>query len=112
MVKEIYNLRCRYRELFSGRLDRITGGTATLRVRAGATPVFQRARPVPYALHERINEELDKMLKDSVIEPVDALDWASQLVPACKTDGSLRLCADYKGTLNPFWKSIVTHCQK
>ena len=101
VVKEIYNLRCRYKELFSGGLGRFTGGAATLRVRAGATPVFQRARPVPYALRERIDEELDKMLKDGVIEPVDASDWASPLVPASKTDGSLRLCADYKGTLNP-----------
>ncbi|KAG7294695.1 hypothetical protein JYU34_022957 [Plutella xylostella] len=40
------------------------------------------------------------MLRDGVIEPVDASDWATPLVIANKADGSLRLCADYKVTLN------------
>ncbi|XP_048007003.1 uncharacterized protein K02A2.6-like isoform X1 [Leguminivora glycinivorella] len=40
------------------------------------------------------------MLSAGVIEPVDASDWATPLVPIRKPDGSLRLCADYKVTLN------------
>lgn len=97
----IKNILDRYKELFSGGLGRYRGGKATLRVRPGATPVFQRARPVPYALRERIDAELDGMLRDGVIEPVDCSDWASPLVPVTKADGTLRICADYKATLNP-----------
>ncbi|XP_013147927.1 PREDICTED: uncharacterized protein K02A2.6-like [Papilio polytes] len=91
----------RHKEIFSGGLGRFTGGKATLRVREGATPVFHRARPLPYALRERVDAELDRMLRDGVIEPVDCSDWASPLVPVNKADGSLRVCADYKATLNP-----------
>ncbi|XP_053619962.1 uncharacterized protein K02A2.6-like [Plodia interpunctella] len=41
------------------------------------------------------------MLRDGVIEPVDCSEWASPLVPVSKADGSLRICADYKATVNP-----------
>ncbi|KAJ8735337.1 hypothetical protein PYW07_006957 [Mythimna separata] len=91
----------RYKELFDGGLGRYTGGKATLRVRDGAAPVFHRARPLPYALRDRVDAELERMLRDGVIEPVDCSDWASPLVPVNKADGSLRICADYKATVNP-----------
>ncbi|KAG7301746.1 hypothetical protein JYU34_014734 [Plutella xylostella] len=40
------------------------------------------------------------MLREGVIEPVAASDWATPLVPVSKADGGLRICADYKITLN------------
>ncbi|CAK1598289.1 unnamed protein product [Parnassius mnemosyne] len=91
----------RYNKLFSGGLGRFAGGKATLRVREGATPVFCRARPLPYALKDRVDAELDAMLREGVIEPVESSDWATPLVPVRKADGGLRICADYKVTLNP-----------
>lgn len=91
----------RYKQLFDGTLGRFTGGKATLRVREGAAPVFHRARPLPFALRERMDKELDVMLGAGIIEPVDCSDWASPLVPVNKPDGTLRVCVDYKATLNP-----------
>lgn len=99
--EDLCTLLDRYKELFSGGLGRFTGGRATLRVREGATPVFCRARPLPYALRERVEAELDEMVRSGVIEPVDTSDWATPLVPVRKADGGLRICADYKITLNP-----------
>lgn len=98
---ELCTLIDRYKELFSGGLGRFNGGKATLRVREGATPVFCRARPLPYALRDRVEAELDEMLRCGVIEPVDTSEWATPLVPVRKADGGLRICADYKVTLNP-----------
>ncbi|XP_026726970.1 uncharacterized protein K02A2.6-like [Trichoplusia ni] len=40
------------------------------------------------------------MLRAGVIEPVERSDWATPLVIARKGDGGIRLCADYKVTLN------------
>ncbi|KAJ8706686.1 hypothetical protein PYW07_012764 [Mythimna separata] len=91
----------RYKELFTEGLGRFKGGPVRLRVREGATPVFCRARPVPYALRKRVDDELDIMLRTGVIEPVESADWATPLVPVRKADGGLRICADYKVTLNP-----------
>lgn len=91
----------RYKELFSGGLGRYTGGKATLQLREGATPVYCRARPLPYALKGQVDAELDAMLRAGIIEPVECSDWATPLVPVRKADGGLRICADYKVTLNP-----------
>lgn len=91
----------RYKELFGSGLGRYTGGKATLQLREGATPVFCRARPLPYALKGQVDAELDAMLRAGVIEPVECSDWATPLVPVRKADGGLRICADYKVTLNP-----------
>ncbi|XP_061705624.1 uncharacterized protein K02A2.6-like [Cydia pomonella] len=84
--EDICNLLDRYSEVFSGGLGRYLGGKATLRVREGATPVFRRARPMPYALRERVDAELDAMLRENIIEPVDCSEWASPLVPVNKAD--------------------------
>ncbi|XP_049886795.1 uncharacterized protein LOC126381342 [Pectinophora gossypiella] len=86
----------RYPKLFDGGLGRFNGGRATLRVREGAVPVYCRARPLPYALRERVDAELDSMLSAGVIEPVDCSDWATPLVIVNKPNGAIRLCADYK----------------
>jgi hypothetical protein len=90
----------RHKEIFDGTLGAFTGGRARLRLRPDAVPVFCRARPLPYALKDRVDAELDAMLRADVIEPVEHSDWATPLVIVNKPDGSLRLCADYKTTLN------------
>ncbi|CAG9091401.1 unnamed protein product [Plutella xylostella] len=85
-----------HKNVLDGGLGRYTGGTARLRLREGAEPVFCRARPLPFAMRERVDLELDAMLRDGIIEPVDCSDWATPLVPINKSDGTLRLCADFK----------------
>lgn len=95
---------CRYSEVFDGGLGCFTGGRASLELRSGARPVFCRARPLPYSLRARVDAELDEMLRAGVIEPVASSDWATPLVIVHKPDGSLRICADYKVTLNKVLK--------
>lgn len=90
----------RHENLFDGTLGKYTGEQVKLHLRDNAEPIFCRARPVPYALLSRVDRELDAMLRAGVIEPVDRSDWATPLVIARKADGGIRLCADYKVTLN------------
>lgn len=97
LIRDIFS---RHEALFDGTLGRFTGCEAQLNVREGATPIYCRARPVPYALRALVDAELDAMLAAGVVEPVDHSDWATPLVVVRKADGGLRLCADYKVTLN------------
>ncbi|HMK58804.1 MAG TPA: RNase H-like domain-containing protein [Nitrososphaeraceae archaeon] len=64
-----------------------------------------RPFPVPLALRDKLNEEIDSMLKLDIIEPSNA-KYASPLVMIKKADGvSYRICTDFR-VLN---RLIVNH---
>ena len=65
-----------------------------------AKPKFLKARTVPYILKEKIETELDRLLSQGVIEPVKFAKWAAPIVPIVKADGTVRICGDYKLTIN------------
>ena len=90
-----------YAEVFKPELGTVKGVTAKLHLKENATPVFQRARSVPYAFRSAVEEELKRMENDGVLKPVEVSDWATPIVCVPKTDGSVRICGDYKGTVNP-----------
>lgn len=56
---------------------------------------------MPYALRPAVEKELKKMEPVGVIEPVEVSNWATRIVCVPKTDGLVRVCGDYKGTVNP-----------
>ena len=59
------------------------------------------ARPVPVSLEEVVEKELDRLTKDGIMTPVMHSEWASPIVVVPKTDGRVRICGDYKVSVNP-----------
>ena len=51
--ERIERLKERYAEIFKSELGTVEGVTANLRLKDNVKPVFQKARPVPYALRPR-----------------------------------------------------------
>ena len=51
-----------------------------------------------------MDKEIDHLVKEGVIQPVTHSDWAAPVVPVVKRDGSVRLCGDYKITVNKIAK--------
>ena len=62
--------------------------------------MFHKPRAVPYALKAKIEKELDRLIQQGVIEPIEFSEWAAPIVPVLKKDGSIRICGDYKVTIN------------
>ena len=59
------------------------------------------AAPVaPALLCDKVSSELDRLQKADMIEPVQFAEWAAPIVPVLKPDGTLRLCGDYRQTVN------------
>ncbi|XP_031336101.1 uncharacterized protein K02A2.6-like [Photinus pyralis] len=68
-------------------------------------PIFTKPRLVPYALKGKVEEELDRLEKLEIIEKVVHSTWGTLIVPIVKKDGTIRICADFKGTINKIIKT-------
>ncbi|KAK4474327.1 hypothetical protein MN116_000411, partial [Schistosoma mekongi] len=90
----------RHKMVFSDGLGECTKFQATLTLRQGSKPVFRPKRPVPYAAIPVVEQELERLQKLGVIEPVNFSEWAAPIVVVKKTNGNVRLCADYSTGLN------------
>lgn len=90
----------KHKDVFKDEIGQINGVHASIRIDPQATPRFFKARPIPYALRERIEAELDRLQNEGIIRPVQFSEWASPIVPVVKTDQSIRICGDYKVTIN------------
>ena len=62
---------------------------ARLVLKPRAKPKFCHPRPVPYALREPIERELDRLASEGVVERVSHGDWAAPIVAVPKQDGSV-----------------------
>ena len=91
----------RHQEVFNAELGTLKGYKAHISVDPNATPRFCKARPVPYALYGKVDEELQRLEKDGILEPVQFADWAAPIVTVLKADGkAVRICGDFKVTVN------------
>lgn len=97
---ELQQLIHTYSDLFSDRLGCFNKYKIKLHLKEDAKPRFIKARPVPFALREKLDKEIDRLVESEIIEPVKFSEYASPIVPVLKSDGSVRLCADYSQTLN------------
>ena len=97
---ELHVLLDKHRDLFEEELGTISSSKAKLKVRENAQPKFCKARPVPFALKERIEEQLVRLESSGILEKIDHSEWAALIVAVPKKDGSVRICGDYKMTIN------------
>ena len=51
-------------------------------------------------MRDKVNEELQRLEQAGIIEPVEFSEWAALIVPVLKRDGTIRICGDYKLTIN------------
>ena len=89
-----------YAGLFDTSNSPVKDVQASIHVPSDAKPLYYKARPIPYALTERLDTEIDRLLTDGIIVPVKHSNWAAPVVPVMKSDKSIRLCGDYKITVN------------
>ncbi|XP_033114412.1 uncharacterized protein K02A2.6-like [Anneissia japonica] len=92
----------RYENLFEDSYDGMRHELAHINIRENVTPVYVKARFVPYANKCKVENELKKLEDNNVIHKVKYSDWATPIVVVPKSDGTVRICGDYSVTINKF----------
>ena len=91
----------KYSSLFSEGYGTVKDFKAQIHLKENVQPKFCKARTVPFALKEAVDKELDRLEAEGIIYKVDCSEWATPVVVVPKADKSVRLCGDYKVTVNP-----------
>lgn len=102
----VETFKVKYPNVFnSNETNHIAGFEAKLIVKDNVTKIFHKAYSVPYSLRDKVNSQLREMVKENILLPVRQSEIASPIVIVPKKNGTLRICGDFKKTLNPILKT-------
>ncbi|XP_037942535.1 uncharacterized protein K02A2.6-like [Teleopsis dalmanni] len=90
----------KHRIVFEPALGTIKQVKARLHLKQGAVPKFCKSRPIPFAQFEKFKTEAQRLRDRGIWKPIKFSQWASPIVLVTKPDGSLRICGDFKTTVN------------
>ena len=96
-----------FSDVFEDRVGQFEG-ELILEVVADAVPVQQTIRSIPFALEEKFNKEIDRMIRDDIIEKGPS-SWLNSYVIERKPKGDLWICLDPKPLNKVLLKNY--HCQ-
>ena len=89
-----------HKDVFKSELGTLNGAKAKIRTDPQVKHIFYKARTVPLAFRQEVEREFERLEKLGIIEPVQLSNWAAPLVLVEKRDGNIRICGDYKLTVN------------
>ena len=100
-TKQLDEVLAKHEPVFENGLGTMTQFKAKLHLKPHSSPRFMKARPVPFAVRPKVEAELERLEKDGVLEKVTYSEWGSPIVVVPKKGGKVRICGDYKTTVNP-----------
>uniref|UniRef100_A0A5S6Q2K1 Reverse transcriptase domain-containing protein n=1 Tax=Trichuris muris TaxID=70415 RepID=A0A5S6Q2K1_TRIMR len=83
----IDSLVAEYADLFTMTAEAAKVPPVMLHVDPSVPPIKMSARRIPFALRERVSQEIDKLVRLDILEPVEQTDWTTPIVPIIKDDG-------------------------
>ena len=89
-----------HQEVFSKELGTLKEHKVSINIDKSSSPVFCKPRSVPLAFKDKVNKELSRLEQEGVIKQVPYSRWAAPIVPVLKASGQIRICGDYKQTVN------------
>ena len=79
--KEVERLATKYSQVFEPGPGVMKHLKAYLALKTNVTPRFCHEWAVPYAIKERVGQELDRLVQVGVLHKVDRAEWAAPIVP-------------------------------
>lgn len=91
----------KFPQVFSGDQGCYNGRKVHLVFKKDAQPIRMKPYHAPFALAPKITSEIDRLLKAGNLEPIAVSKWATPVIPVLKKNGEVRLCGNFKLTVNP-----------
>ena len=90
-----------HKDICKDGLETLEGCKTKIRIIPGVSPRFCKARPLPNSIVPLVEKELDRLVFESIIEPVLLADLAVSSVPVLKYyKVSVRIRGDFKLMIN------------
>lgn len=102
--ERVDKLESDFSDVFAPGLDSFTKGTLKLALNEDAQPKFFQPRSLPIIMREKVENELARLIENKRIVSIDYSDWGTPIVPILKSEAEVRLCGDYKITVNKYLK--------
>ena len=106
LQRECHNLCDEFPDLFKQELGCLKDFELDVKFKSGVKPVFQKARPVPFALRDDLAKGYEEGIAKGVWKPVQFNEYGTPVVPIRKAQTSsgmkpkLRICGDYSTGIN------------
>ena len=101
-----------HKELFQPGFETLKGFEAKIYVDPGAKPRFFKAFPLLYALRETVECEMECLVQEGTITPVQYADGVAPIMPVQKSNSKLvRICGDFHVAVNQVSKLNTINIQ-
>ena len=74
----------KYSDVFENKLGIFTSAKAKLTLKDDSQARFLKARPMPYALKPKVEEELRRLQNEGILTKVEWSEWDTPIVPVPK----------------------------
>ncbi|KII75135.1 hypothetical protein RF11_10428 [Thelohanellus kitauei] len=99
----------KHQEFIAGNLITLTalkGYEASIVLTDDANPVIHNPRRVPFPTKRQLEYELHRLVQSGALERIDPakekVSWAYSIVCVKKLNGSMRVCGDFKVSINKY----------
>ena len=100
---KLMSVVAKHEELFQGGLGKLRGHK--VRILVGPMLRFCKAHTILYVFKAKVEDELERLVKEGTLEPVQFSEWVAPIVLVLKSDkSSIRICGDFHLTVNPVSK--------
>ncbi|XP_052749773.1 uncharacterized protein K02A2.6-like [Galleria mellonella] len=106
----LQNILTNYATLFNNKLGKVKNYQVNIHIKPGTEAKHFPPRPVKFSIKKNIELELDRLVQEGIITKVDPnitpVEWSTPTVNVVKPNGQIRICGDYRVTINP---ALITH---
>lgn len=98
--KDVQSLVEKYAELWRDELGSFNKFKVKLQLKDNSVPKFFKPRTVPFALKDKVEKELNRLVSSGILIPINFSHYATPIVPVLKANGQVKIAGDFSITLN------------